>query len=538
MRLLRVGWLHRALHVGMGGLLLGCGSETVQRLPEEYSDAEKRGGVAVVCYMSDFESLNPLVSPDQGSADLRLLLFTPLVLYGEAGEYQPLLATDWSWDNDQRLLVLHLRSDLTWHDGKPVTAEDVAWTLRIAADPEYTYLSDDFADLQEVAVVDSTRIEVRFAKPFIAGLEAFVGLPILPSHLLADVPSAEFASAEYHRTPIGSGPFRVTDRAADGSIILERAAGYPADLGPPFLDRLVLRTIPEMASLVVELETGGVDLCVTTSSVADRVKEDRLAVMPIEPAATQVVPLNTRVAPLDDPQVRRALSAALRRSDIAAAVSTVARPAQNPLPESSPWFSPELVQADDDSALAASLLEGAGWTLAGDVRRDAQGEELRFVLVAPQPAEVPMVILQSQLRRVGVQVDLSFMEWASYVGLLQRPDDRPAAMALGFVPSRVFNSESDLYYTFHTGEFSNLGFYSVPEVDSLLERLMTPLPLEERAAIYEEVQRRVVEDVPILYTIHEPRLLVRGSRLHGVAVDLNGPFASVGNWWIEPERRR
>ena len=111
-------------------------------------------------------------------------------------------------------------------------------------------------------------------------------------------------------------------------------------------------------------------------------------------------------------------------------------------------------------------------------------------------------------------------------------------MALGFVPSRVFNSESDLYYTFHTGEFSNLGFYSVPEVDSLLERLMTPLPDEERASIYDEIQRRVADDVPIMYTVNEPRLLVLGTRLQGVAVDLNGPFASASDWWIPPERRR
>lgn len=149
-----------------------------------------------------------------------------------------------------------------------------------------------------------------------------------------------------------------------------------------------------------------------------------------------------------------------------------------------------------------------------------------------------MVMVQAQLRRVGVQVDLRFMEWASYVGLLQSPDDRPAAMALFFVPSRVVNVDSDLYYTFHTGEFSNLGFYSVPEVDSLLERLMRPLPTEERAAIYDEVQRRVAEDVPIIYTINDPRLVIRGPRLQGVAVDLNGPFASVTEWWIPPTQRR
>ncbi len=111
-------------------------------------------------------------------------------------------------------------------------------------------------------------------------------------------------------------------------------------------------------------------------------------------------------------------------------------------------------------------------------------------------------------------------------------------MALGFVPSRVINIESELYYTFHTGEFSNLGFYSVAAVDSLLERLMTPLPDQERVAIYAEVQRRVVEDVPILYTVNEPRLVIRGPRVQGVTVDLNGPFASVSEWWIPTERRR
>jgi peptide/nickel transport system substrate-binding protein len=296
--------------------------------------------------------------------------------------------------------------------------------------------------------------------------------------------------------------------------------------------------VPEAATSVAELENGSVDMCITNSAVADHVEGPRLAVRAFEPALTHVLPLNTRRPPFTDARVRRAISAALQRSEIAAAISTVARPATGPLPEASPWYAADMAQPDADSMLAASLLDEAGWFDAAGTRTNERGEELSFTLVAPQGTESIVTVVQAQLSQLGIDVDLRFMEWASYVGIIQEPDQRPAAMFLGFVPEKIYNPAAELYSQFHTDGFSNLSSYSVAEVDSLLDRLMRTADEEESARIYRQIQQRAAQDVPIVYVVNDPRVIILGTRLQGVHLNLNGPLASLMQWWIPPEQRR
>ena len=528
-------WLSLALLVTV---VQACG-ERPERASVHASAEDRSGGSAVICANSPLEGLDPFSSPDQGAVDLKPALFLTLVRYGTAGAYEPLLATDWQWRDEGRGLRFRIRPDVTWHDGRPVTAEDVAWTIRIAADPEYGYLSaGDFEELRDAVVIDSLTVDLSFGAPFVADLEPFIALPILPRHLLGQLEPALFQTADYHRAPIGSGPFRFLERRSDGTLILERYAGYPEALGRPKLDRIIRRTVPEASTSLAELENGDVDMCITTSAVADRVEAPGLEVRAFEPSLTHVLPLNTRKQPFTDARVRRAISAALQRSEIAAAISTLARPATGPLPKESPWYAADIAQPDADSVLAASLLEAAGWSGASGTRTNDRGEELTFTLAAPQGTESIVTVVQAQLSRLGIDADLRFMEWASYVGIIQEPDQRPAAMFLGFVPEKVYNPAAELYSQFHTDGFSNLSSYSVAEVDSLLDRLMRTADKEELARIYRQIQQRAAQDVPILYLVNDPRVVILGQRLQGVHVDLNGPLASLLQWWIPPEQRR
>ncbi len=517
----------------------GCGDRPAARAPSDSSSEVRSGGSAVICANSAIEGLNPFTSPDQGAVDLKPALFMTLARYGTAGQYEPLLATEWEWQDERRGVRFRIRPNVTWHDGTPVTAEDVAWTVRIAADPEYGYLSaGDFESLRDAVVGDSLTVDLSFAAPFAADLEPFVALPILPRHLLAQLTPADFQTADYHRTPVGSGPFRFSERRSDGTLVFERYPGYPEELGRPHLDRLIRRTVPEASTSLAELESGAVDLCITSSSVADRVAgSPRLQVHPLQPSLTHVLPLNTRQPPLDDARVRRAISAALQRSEIAAAVSTVARPATGPIPEASPWYEADIAQPDADSALAASLLDQAGWRRTSGIRTNSRGEELAFTLAAPQGTESIVTVVQAHLRRVGIDVELRFMEWASYVGVIQDPDRRPAAMFLGFVPEKVYSPAAELYSQFHSSGYSNLSSYSVAEVDSLLDVLVRATNRQELSRGYREMQRRTAEDVAILYLVNDPRVIILGQRLQGVEADLNGPLALVTRWWVSEQRR-
>lgn len=504
------------------------------------ASGDRHGGIAVACAPSLPQLLDPFVSPDQMAADLRLLLFTPLVLYDTAAGFVPHLASAWHWSDDGRSLTFDLRTGVTWHDGTPLTASDVAWTLGIARDTAYAYWAgQDFADVRSITTPDSTHVQLTYGRPPVSGLEPYAALPILPRHLLDTIPAARFARADFQRAPVGSGPFRFGGRTPEGYLEFDRYDAYPEALGGALLDRIVMRAVPESSTLLIELQTGNVDVCLGSASLAPDVQRNTdLHALAVEPVAVHLVALDTRKPPLQDARVRRAISAALRRQDIAATVSPLARPARTFLPVGSQWTDATLEQPDADSTLAVALLDSAGWSRTGadGIRRNDQGQPLQFTIVAPQQFQTELTVVQAQLRRVGIDAQLRFLEGSAFVGIIQNPATRPTAMAIGITPDKYL--APDPYYELHSGTDSNLASYRNASVDSAIDALEATADTTRRRTLYRELQDRVAEDVPYVYTIYLPRLLAVGPRLQDVRADRNGPFASVTSWWIPANRRR
>lgn len=502
--------------------------------------APQPGGTAVVCVQSQAKSLNPFVTPqDQRTLDLAPLLYTPLVQRDTAREITPHLARSWSWADERRRLRFDLREDVSWHDGSPVTARDVAWTIETATRPEYHPAAADFSSLESVTVADSSTVVVRFGEPFVAGLEPFTTLPVLPRHLLAEIAPEEFAGASYHREPVGSGPFRFIERRPDGSLVFERFDGFPDELGSVYLNRLVVRVIPEPRTMVTEFRVGGVDACITTNSAAGQLqKVQDLRIESLRPATVQYVALNTAGAPFRDVRVRRAFSAALDRSALASLISPLASPAASPLSPESPWWAPQFVQPDDDPGLADSLLTAAGWTRQGDggVRSTSDGERLAFTMMAPPQGRDVLTVMQSQLEEVGADVELRFMEFAAYLGRIRNPETRPAAMALGL--GKESFRRPNLRPTLHSESPDNFSGYGSARLDSLLTMAASAADSQSLQRAYRGIQREVSGEVPYVFTVYVPRGLAVGPRLRGAQPVLSTAFATVEEWWIPRDSRR
>lgn len=486
---------------------------------------------AVVCSTAPAQVLNPLVSPDAAAADLRLLLFTPLVLYNDQGGFRPYLARTWTWSKDSKKLVFQIRDDVKWHDGKPVTAEDVAWTIMRAANREFALRAgQEFASVASARAVGATTVQIEFKQPFAAQLEPFTLLPIMPKQLLENVLPADFAKAPYHRDPIGSGPFKFVTRNADRSLVFERATTFPAALGRPQLNRIIMRAIPEPAAMLTELQTGNVDVCITGSAIMERAQKVRtLRVLGIPPTVTYALPLNARRAPFNDARVRRAFSAALNRSDLAFILSPVAVPARTMLPMKSSYIAKEFAQPDKNPRLAAALLDSGGWRTNGTGQRsNAAGQPLRITIAGPQSHSPVLTAVQAQLKQAGFAVELRLLEGATYVALLQNADQRPEAMSLGYVPDRTLFP--DYFDQFHSKSARNLAGYNNPAVDSIVEAMRVTIAPEKRRQLYRDLQRFVGSDVPTVYTAYSPRIAIVGQRLKGLRIGLNGPFSSLLEW--------
>jgi peptide/nickel transport system substrate-binding protein len=525
----------RALTLLVGvAALVGCGSDEGDAPASRGDGPGAAGGTAVVCLGTRPESLNPFTSPDQLALDLVPVLYSSLVRYGDEGTFRPGLAREWAWSDDMRRLTLRLRDDLAWHDGQPVTPEDVAWTLRTAADPDFAYWQgEDLAEVDSVFVDGQGAVVLTLDRPDASLIESLVALPVLPRHLLQDRSPETFGQASYHREPVGSGPYRFGARAADGSVTLVRSEDYPADLGRGNLDRIVIRPVPDVTSQLIELRTGNVDACVTGARLAEQIADAAtLRGLLTGPIGVQVLPLRVDRPPFDDARVRRAISAALDRTEIARLISPLAEPAGTFLPRSNPFRSADLLQPDDDPERAAALLDSAGWQLRGqdDIRTNAAGERLSFTFTGPQAYRELLTLIQEQLRRAGIDSRLRLLETATYFGMLDDPEQRPEAMALTFSPTKVY--AYDPFSELHSDGFSNLAGYSDPRIDSLVEALSATADPDTQRGLYQALQREVAEDVPMIYTIYLPRLMIVGDRLQGVEVTPAGPFATVTEWWV------
>lgn len=173
-------------------------------------EAERSGGTIVVAGRNDIISANSLVTLDTESLQHQIhVLFVTLVRADEDYSPLPYLARSWSFNDDASSITFELREDLTWHDGEPVTARDVAFTFKRVRDPDTGYPNPAYFDAwAAVDVVDE--YTVRFAvRPTAYPLYGWTRLAIMPEHILGDVPAADLATHPFGTTePVGNGPFR------------------------------------------------------------------------------------------------------------------------------------------------------------------------------------------------------------------------------------------------------------------------------------------------------------------------------------------
>ena len=514
---------------------LGCGDRQGGAAPEDRP--------LVLGYRSELQTLNPLVSTDQMANELSwYLLYTPLVVYDSTYRVRPWLAESWDLSDDG--VTFTLRDDVTWHDGEPVTAEDVAFTFRMAKEPGVAsplgpaYL----ASVDSVEVLGPHRVRFRFSAPHASPLEDFFWPPV-PEHVLGEVPASEMARHPFGRSPVGSGPYRFVGWEPNRQLEFEARPDFPEELGGrPGIERVVYRIVPEATTRLAELLRGDLHVDGPLGPAdADRVREAagaRLLSFPWRQFT--YLGWNTRRVPFGEAAVRRALALAIDREELLRAVLRGhGTRASGVIP---PWhpYAPDLEPLPYAPDSARTLLERAGWRDAdGDGVRERNGRPLRFVLLASQrnPTFGDLVqVLQAQLADVGVVVEPRLLEWQTVLSR-HRARDFDAVLTNWVLDGfRV-----DPRPLFHSDQVpvegsANRSSYASPLADSLMD-LGVRLTDDARAR---EVWRRFAEtvqrDQPITVLFWNDELAGVTRSLTGVRMDARGELVTVPRWsWGEAE---
>ncbi len=491
----------------------------------------------VLGYAAELQTLNPVVSTDQNANDLiNSLLFTPLVTYDSTFHVQPWLAERWSLSETE--VVFDLRRDVTWHDGEPVTAEDVKFTFDLAKNPAVASPlgSAYLTNVESATVLEPYRIRFTFASTHAEPLEDFFWPPV-PKHILEGTAPEEIARHPFGRAPLGSGPYRFIRWDVGQSLQLERAVPFPSALGGPAeITRVVYRFVPERMTRQAELRRGDLHLDGPIAPQdAERASETpgvRLLSFPWRQFT--YVGWNTLREPFREAEARRALAMAMDRDELLDAILRgLGQPATSVIP---PWhpYAPDLAPLPYAPDSAAAILERLGWRDAdGDGVRERGGRPLRFELMASQrnPLFGELVqVLQAQLARVGVAVEIRLLEWQTMLGL-HRSRDFDAVLTNWVLD----NFRVDPRSLFHSDQVAiegsaNRSSYANPLADSLMDLGTRTLDEVEAARTWARFAAIVQEDQPITLLFWNDELAAVREELEGVSMDARGELVTLPRW--------
>lgn len=537
----------------LGACKDGGGGTRTAAAGDSVPDSLRYGGTVTVAAYGDLQTMNALVNSDASSAGVqRDLLFMTLVDYDTHLNPVPRLAESWDTTRvkpDTLELTFHLRRDVSWHDGKPVTARDVAFTYERARDTLTAYpnaSSFDFYDPHAVVVDDHT-IRFRF-RPHSEFLDAWYMLPPMPEHVLGQVPPAEMANNPFGtQTAVGNGPFRFVRHTAGQEWVFEANPDFPKALGGrPYLDRVVFRFIPQQTTLLTELLTGAIDVYTYANPAqAEQITASPRARLDSSPGRQwNWIAWNERRPMFADARVRRALTMAIDRRQIVDALlhgyGEVGRSSITPAHWS---YDTTDVQTliPYDTAGAKRLLAEAGWQdRDGDgTLEDAQGRPFRFELKTNEGNQLRKDVtemVQAQLGRIGVRVQPRLVEWNTLVGQMTGPERDFDAIVGSWIDS-FRKDDSDSFLCRLRGRPFQIVSFCDPAIDQLIDTLNVTPDREQAAPLWREYQHAVVQASPYTVLYYPKRLTGVSKRLHGVEMDVRSEFNTIAKWWIAPADR-
>ena len=533
----RRGLLRSTVGAGAGLALTPLTASVAVRAPLRpgaASGAAQEGGGQITFGLPwDAITLNPITEQDGVSYLVNLWIYDALIRLDESLQPVPELAESWETSPDGLTWTLKLRQGVTWHDGVPFTAADVAFTVYKILDPttQTQYRANyatlvGFAELTNadapakpedlprapVEVVDDQTVRFHLAEPFAPFLVQSLHLPVAPKHLLEGV---DVNTTDFNTAPVGTGAYRFVDWKRDNRLVLQAYDGYYG--GAAKLRDLVLRVIPDETVLLQELRTGGIEFMerVPREAVADLQSSPEFEVALVDNIGCSFISFNTTHPVLGDKAVRQAVGYAIDMDTfIEAVLLGLALPATGLFPPYTWMYEPDVRRYAYDPAQAEQILDAAGWAKGEDGKRAKDGVPLAFKMSTFKGHEAGEQLLASAkewLAAVGMDMEIEIIELAAWIDTLVNSTFE-ATMS-------NWDGSADPdgygYGMYHSEGGRNRALYRNPEIDKVLEEGRRTLDQEARKQAYSAFQKIAAEDVPYLPVYHYQHIYAYRSAFEG-----------------------
>lgn len=478
------------------------------------------GGTLVVGVDQEAIGLDPNVVTAFSSRRRVELMYNRLVRYDEKGNIVPDLARAWEIP-DPTTYVFYLHQGVRFHNGRELTADDVKYTIERILNPATGSPVRSFLlPIREVVVRDRYVVELRLRSPAASMLDAlsFSNVAIVPREVVEQY-------GDLQRTAVGTGPFKLERWIPDQEMVLVRNPDY-FERGLPYLDRIIIRVIPDAMSLLAGLRTGSLHAAqIGDPTVLQLAQRDPALQLLSTPAILlRTFSFNVKRPPFNDVRVRQAIALAINRDELIRIAEHGRAIPSAPMPSSSPaWAAPleTLPNYRPDPVRARQLLQEAG-VPAG----------FRFGIVTSPTYEGGLSVaevVQEQLRRIGLDPQLEVVEWGIYIDRwVKRDFDTMVELRSGGADPDTF-----LHRLIHSQGPVNNFQYSNPELDRLLDRGRQLVEPRERLPVYLEAQRLLAQEAPYVALYAPMYTVVVRQEVKGFQVKPNASFRLFDRTWLQ-----
>jgi peptide/nickel transport system substrate-binding protein len=516
-------------------LLTGCGKGAAEKQvrfkggPPAYGDALITGSIG------EPSTLIPLLASDSSSHDIAGLVYNGLVRYDKNLKLEGDLARSWEVSPDGLTITFHLRQGVKWHDGAEFTSRDVLYTYRVTVDPKTpTAYSEDFKQVQKAEAPDRYTFRVSYAKPFAPALSSW-GIAILPAHLLE---GKDITKSPLARSPIGTGPYVFKQWIPAQKLTLEANPAYWE--GKPYLARYVYRIIPDNSTMYMELKAGGVDMMglspvqyqrqTNTPEFLSRFNKYRYPA-----SAYTYLGYNLRLPLFQDRRVRQAISHAINKDEIIQGVLLgMGQIAHGPFKPGTWAYKATVADPNYDPARAVALLKEAGYQMGPDGILVKDGKPFRFTIMTNQGNDQRLKcaqIIQRRLKRVGIDVKIRVMEWASFLtNFIDK--GKFESVLLGW----TIGQDPDIYDVWHSSKTGpkelNFVNFKNAELDRLLVEGRGTFDMEKRKACYYGIQDILAAEQPYTFLYVPDALPAVSARFQGIEPAPAGIMHNLIKWYV------
>jgi oligopeptide transport system substrate-binding protein len=457
-------------------------------------------------------TLDPALTQDATSATYIVEIFSGLVTLNKDLEVAPDIAESWDLSNDGTTYTFHLRHDVKFHDGKPVTAQDFKYSIERACDPATgsvvadTFLGDIVGaqaklrgradEVSGVVVADDHTLEITIDSP----KAYFLSKLTYPTAFVVDQENVEGPIQPWTDEPNGTGPFRLAEYELGLRIVLERNEAY---YGSPMPALEQVNFILALASGMTMYETGELDAVPVGLTDIERVLDpsnplNKELSVTMHTLSIFYIGFNVQVPPFDDQKVRQAFNYAIDRDKLVEVVlKKMEVKAEGILPPGMPGYNEALQGYPYDPEKARQLITESKYGDASNLPEIT----LSVYGGGGTAARSVEAIVEMYKQNLGVDIAIQQTGWATYLQDSTVRRYQMFGVTAGWIADYP-DPQAFLDILFHSESHRNFWGYSNPEVDKRLEEARVEQDFEKRIALYQQAEEMILEDAPIVPLTH------------------------------------